>query len=249
MKIILIFLYIHLTFSFYEEFIFGYDLINNFSNIYTSLYNEVNKVKNAKSSSEKTQRKEDLIDVINKIIGDLNDKEKIKKLKKLIDELNGKDHLGNILSGHMFINEGVSKVFSKKNAEAINNFQKEFCDKFSCNKIPIEKMKDSFESLIENNKVYEYLSNIGRTVGVFGQGISIYNNFQKNYSKCKYKNEDSAGKALFQTGINTITNLGFNRAGAVIGSFFPIPFVGSLLGGIAGNYIGSFVNSQMEMDC
>lgn len=212
MKIILIFLYIHLTFSFYEEFKFGYDLINNFSNIYTSLYNEVNKVNNAKSSSEKTQRKEDLIDLINKIIGDLNDQEKIKKLKKLIDELNGKDHLGNILFGAMFLNKGVSKVFSKKNAEIIKNFQKEFCDEFSCNKIPLRKMKDSFNTLIRNNKMCEYLSNIGRTVGVLGQGISIYNNFQKNYSKCKYKNEDSAGKALFKTGINTVTNLGFSHA-------------------------------------
>ena len=46
-------------------------------------------------------------------------------------------------------------------------------------------MKDSFSSIINNDKMTNYLSNAGTAVGAIGQGISIYNNFQKNYSKCK----------------------------------------------------------------
>lgn len=87
--------------------------------------------------------------------------------------------------GVIFVKEGVSKVFSKKNDESIMTFQKEFWDEFTCNKIPIEKMKDSFSSIINNDKMTNYLSNAGTAVGAIGQGISIYNNFQKNYSKCK----------------------------------------------------------------
>lgn len=62
------------------------------------------------------------------------------------------------------------------------------------------------------------------------------------------KNKKSVGKALFQTVVNTLGNLGFCHA-AVIRSLTPIPVIGSIAGGIALNYIGSIVNSKIEFDC
>lgn len=76
MKIALIFLYIQLTFSFYEEFKIGYELINKFRSLYTSLSKEVNEVNNAKSSSEKEQNKEDLLDILYKIMKELSEKKR-----------------------------------------------------------------------------------------------------------------------------------------------------------------------------
>lgn len=109
-------------------------------------------------------------------------------------------------------------------------------------------MEDTFSSVINNNKI-SYISNIGINIGVIGQGISIYNNFQNNYSKCKYKNEDSAERDLLKTGINTAINLDFSHARKILGSFLPFSIGGSILGRIVRNYIGSYLNSQIKFDC
>lgn len=55
---------IYIILNFYEELKIEYDLINNFSDLYTSLSKIVNEIKNAKSSSKKKQLKEDIINII-----------------------------------------------------------------------------------------------------------------------------------------------------------------------------------------
>ena len=43
--------------------------------------------------------------------------------------------------------------------------------------------------------------------------------------------------------------MAFSYAGSVLGSFIPIPFVGTIAGAITGSLIGSFVNSLYDLEC
>ena len=43
--------------------------------------------------------------------------------------------------------------------------------------------------------------------------------------------------------------MAFSYAGSVLGSFIPIPFVGTIAGAATGNLIGCFVNSLYDFEC
>ena len=41
----------------------------------------------------------------------------------------------------------------------------------------------------------------------------------------------------------------FSYEGLILGSFIPIPFVGTIAGAFTGSIIGSFVNSLYDLEC
>ena len=55
----------------------------------------------------------------------------------------------------------------------------------------------------------------------------------------------SATQAIGNVGVN----IAFGSAGSFLGSFIPVPLLGTFLGGLAGNYIGDWVNSFYYLDC
>ena len=55
----------------------------------------------------------------------------------------------------------------------------------------------------------------------------------------------SASQTIGNVGVNTA----FGSVGSFLGSFIPVPFLGTFIGGLAGNYIGDWVNSFYDLDC
>jgi len=55
----------------------------------------------------------------------------------------------------------------------------------------------------------------------------------------------SASQAIGNMGVNTP----FGSVGSFLGSFILVTFSGTFLGGLAGNYIGDWVNSFYDLDC
>ena len=55
----------------------------------------------------------------------------------------------------------------------------------------------------------------------------------------------SASQAIGNMGVNTA----FGSVGSFLVSFIRVSFCGAFLGGLAGNYIGDWVNSFYDLDC
>lgn len=125
---------------------------------------------------------------------------------------------------------------------------KEFCKVDVCN-IPKNVLKDSNKAVKNLNSLGNSLSTVTNSLGIVAESLTAYYTFKDKFEKCKYKDEDSFFKSIFQTGANVGTNMAFSYAGSVLGSFIPIPFVGTIAGAVTGSIIGSFVNSLYDLEC
>ena len=138
-------------------------------------------------------------------------------------------------------------VLSYKNANLFNQFSS------------VEQMSRTVQNA---NLFQEYFSNGMSQISsltnklnifkVFKIGGNLFSGSIRFYEKIKKcKNTDS--NAILVSTAQAATNVGANFAlgsiGSFLGSFIPIPIAGTFLGGIAGNYIGDFVNSFYDFDC
>ena len=108
---------------------------------------------------------------------------------------------------------------------------------------PKKVLKDSNKEVKNLNS----FSKVAYSLVIVGESLTAYYTFKDNFEKCKYKDEDAFYNSIFQTGTNVWTNKGFIIQ--VLGSFIPIPFVGTIVGAFTGSIIGSFVNSLYDLEC
>ena len=223
-------------------------------------------INNAKSFYE-------IIKIIREVISQIKDiksEELKKKLKKKIEEIieNLKETYKN---NKEFLNELNSLLFELKNirsvaSDTIFHFDKaiggyiieliekehsklnQFCNTDVCN-IPKKVLKDTTESVKGLNSLGNSLSKVTNSLGIVAESVTAYYTFKDKYEKCKNKDVDAFLNSIVQTGANVGTNMTFSYAGSVLGSFIPIPFVGTIAGAITGSLIGGFVNSLYDFEC
>ena len=86
-------------------------------------------------------------------------------------------------------------------------------------------------------------------IKIAGNAISGAKIAYDKFNRCKNKNTMAFIISATQTIGNVGVNTAFGSVGSFLGSFIPVPFLGTFLGGLAGNYIGDWVNSFYVLDC
>jgi hypothetical protein len=82
-----------------------------------------------------------------------------------------------------------------------------------------------------------------------GNAVSAFIKAKDKISKCKNKSTNAYIVSSAQAFTNVGTNMAFGSVGSFLGSFIPIPFLGTFAGGMIGNYIGEYFNSLYDFDC
>ena len=112
--------------------------------------------------------------------------------------------------------------------------------------ISLEKLRknqfDAIKKIHNRIKVFKYFK-------YAANAFSAFTKAKDKISKCKNKTT----KAYFISSAQAITNAGTNiylgSIGSFLGSFIPIPFLGTFAGGMIGNYFGEYINSFFDFDC
>ena len=118
-----------------------------------------------------------------------------------------------------------------------------------CINIPNFFIKDTNKAVKDLNSFGNSIPKITNSLGIVAESIDAYYTFKDKYEKCKNKDVDAFYKSIVQTMAKVGTNLAFSYTGSVLGSFIPIPFVGTIAGAATGNLIGCFVNSLYDFEC
>ena len=186
-----------------------------------------------------------ILDLGKGIYGFMEDnKENIEKIKEIIPDFNKTD----VLNGVIYLD----KYFIKENQKTIFNdyisyvIQTRLIPENIGNPIIEYKWIKHLTNLFKNANNIESVLKSMKIVGNVGSAVFT---FKDKISKCKNKDKNAYFIASAQTAANTGTNFAFSTIGSALGTFIPIPILGTFIGGAFGSYIGNKINSLYDFGC
>ena len=236
----------------------------DFKDVYDKLVEAIDNIGNIVFDDEKKN--------VSQILGELilyfielykNNKEYLKKLENLKKKLNEYGFSDNFLinGGLSFLDKTISNILESNLDEnyrllALQQHLSLHYFPILCLRFPFITPQKFWELLwkLRDNKI-DAINKIKNRIKFFkyfkfaGNAISAIIRRKDKISKCKKNTTNAYFVSSAQAVANVGTNMAFRSIGSFLGTFIPIPFIGTFAGGMVGNYIGEYINSLYDFDC
>ena len=275
MKITLILIFVPLILSstessfYYEKHFESILKAVDFKDVYDKLVEAIDNIGNIVFDDEKKN--------VSQILGELilyfielykNNKEYLKKLENLKKKLNEYGFSNNFLinGGLSFLDKTISNILESNLDEnyrllAVQQYLSLHYFPILYSRLPSLHFPfitpQKFWKLLvklQDNKIAA-INKIKNRIKIFkyfkfaGNAISAIIRTKDKISKCKTNTTNVYFISSAQAVANVGTNMAFRSIGSFLGTFIPIPFIGTFAGGMVGNYIGEYINSLYDFDC